>query len=896
MLKYFCCEERRRNAVKAHPSLNGIDFLEVFDPGNPNASDSAEVQALNQEFRQRRLFIRLLKEITPGDLSASNVLIEGGERIRDIDVIQVQVVDAELLPLPELASTSPSSPSAPASPGETVLMIDVSAAGDFSTYTLRLIHPEDRDKENPRPPTGFDPILSAVDFSFKVACPGDFDCESKQICSPAPRTEPEINYRAKDYASFRQLMLDRLAVIAPQWQERLAADMGMALVELLAYVADYLSYRQDAVATEAYLRTARLRTSVRRHSRLVDYRMHDGCNACVWVHLRVREDIAGLPLRIASNGQRTKILTRVQESGAVTEPIFNLDGQPYEDALNASPEIFEPLHEITLHADHNELRFHTWSELDCCLPAGAVRATLAGSYPHLQPGDVLIFQEVKGPKTGQAEDANPTHRHAVRLISVSVSEDPLGDETASPSEPIPVTEIEWDEEDALPFPLCISAPGVDNVSVAFGNNVLADHGLTVEAEELPPVPAFDPALSKVSSMLAGHCEETEVDLTPPRYRPRLQATPPEQFIGTRPLTYAPPFEWDAPPFEPDESPKSAAALFQRSAPAALPQVTLTEAGKSDIWEPVRDLLGSEPEAKEFVVETENDGSAFLRFGDDQFGSRPATGAQLTAHYRVGNGQAGNIGAGAIGHIASADPAIISDLANPVIEELTNPLAARGGVEPETLEEVRQNAPQAFRTQQRAVTLDDYVAMAHRCDPHLQSGAATSRWTGSWHTVFLTVDRLAGRTADAAYEESLRACLEKFRMAGHDLEVDLPRPVPLELEMHVCIHPGYFRNDVKSALLDRFSNRLLADGSKGVFHPDNFSLGQTVFLSPFYEAAQSVAGVASVEITRFQRQDNPTDEHLDSGKLELDRLEVARLDNDPNFPERGRFVLKLGGGK
>ena len=51
----------------------------------------------------------------------------------------------------------------------------------------------------------------------------------------------------------------------------------MTMVELLAYAGDLLHYRLDAVATEAFLDTARLRTSVRRHARLVDYRMHDGC-------------------------------------------------------------------------------------------------------------------------------------------------------------------------------------------------------------------------------------------------------------------------------------------------------------------------------------------------------------------------------------------------------------------------------------------------------------------------------------------------------------------------------------------------------------------------------------------------------------------------------------------
>ena len=202
------------------------------------------------------------------------MVIEGGERIRDLDVTQVGVVDSATLPFPELGPVSP--------PGENILLVEVAEPGDFSTYTLRLI----QDEDHAGPPAGFDPILSAVDFSFKVACPGDFDCQARSVCPPEPRTEPEINYLAKDYASFRQLMLDRLAVVAPQWRERLAADLGMVLVELLAYVGDYLSYQQDAVATEAYLRTARRRSSVRRHARLVDYSMHDGCNARVWVHLR----------------------------------------------------------------------------------------------------------------------------------------------------------------------------------------------------------------------------------------------------------------------------------------------------------------------------------------------------------------------------------------------------------------------------------------------------------------------------------------------------------------------------------------------------------------------------------------------------------------------------------
>ena len=49
---------------------------------------------------------------------------------------------------------------------------------------------------------------------------------------------PHINYLAKDYASFRKLILDRLAVTMPDWRERNPADLGITLLELLAYVGD----------------------------------------------------------------------------------------------------------------------------------------------------------------------------------------------------------------------------------------------------------------------------------------------------------------------------------------------------------------------------------------------------------------------------------------------------------------------------------------------------------------------------------------------------------------------------------------------------------------------------------------------------------------------------------
>lgn len=840
-MNYFCCDERRRTTVAAHATINGIEFLEVVD--DPAAPDSV---------RQRTLLVHFVKNLAPNTLTIENIRIEGGDRVRDIIVT---------------AAT------AGASGDNKILQIEVNKAGDFSTYTLRLVRADD----DARPPENFDAALSVVAFSFKVLCPSDFDCEQARACANESKPPPEIDYLAKDYASFRRLMLDRMAHLLPAWTERNPADPCLALVELLAYIGDYLSYQQDAVGTESYLGTARRRTSVRRHARLVDYHVNDGANARAWLHVNVTNDDVALR-------KGTQIFTRLPHQENRIAPRSKL----YAEAIAARPVVFETMHDATLYESHNEIRFYTWSDERCCLPKGATRATLENEGDrlkvgdHLKIGDVLLFVEMRNPQSGIREEADPSHRHAVRLTKVTLGEDALFTEDEAGTQPLRIAHVEWAAEDRLPFALCLwdvavggDAEDKQPASIALGNIVLADHGLSVRGEPIGVVPQANPALARISSESKSFCDEQTIAQTAPRFRP---------FLRQHPLTHAAPYDTS-------QRLRPASEAMNQITNELLPAITL----RSDLddveatWRPRRDLLNSDAGATEFVVETETDGTAFLRFGDDRFGSRPASGTRFAADYRIGNPTAGNVGAHTLAHIVSDDGAITS---------VTNPMPAHGGTEPESLERIRQNAPSAFRTQERAVTAEDYASVAVR-RTDVQRAAATMRWTGSWRTVFVTADRFGGREVDAEFETDMRRFLERFRMAGHDLEVDAPRHVALEIEMTVCVKPDYLRGDVKRALLEKFSSRNLASGGRGAFHPDNFTFGQTVFLSPLYAAAQSVDGVASVVVTRFARRGANTAASLaaiEAGKLEFGRLEIARLDNDPNFAERGVFRLVMKGGR
>ncbi|HEU0200650.1 MAG TPA: putative baseplate assembly protein, partial [Burkholderiaceae bacterium] len=641
---------------------------------------------------------------------------------------------------------------------------------------------------------------------------------------------------------------------------------------LLAYAADNLSYRQDAIANEAYLATARKRVSVRRHARLVDYLLHEGCNARAFVHFEVVGQGVALP-------QGTRLLTRLPKfDTAIAPATLTLD-----DAFNAGALVFETGHAAVLDDRLNRLSFYTWGEGGCCLPRGATRATLRNHVP-LAVGQFLIFEEVVSPTTFAGTDADRTHRWTVRLTEVTPSSDPSGRLFEEPpvDAAVDVTEIAWDAADALPFPLCLSVgerPGLE-ISVALGNVVLAAHGVTVAAEGLGKVPVSTLQIARATA--GASCKKPDAIVVPPRYRPALAEAPLTHGFDLAALL--------AVPIADDEAWWPASSLLAISARAATPRIaslTATLGSLIEAWTPRRDLLDSADDATDFVVEIDDDGRARLRFGDDANGKRPDPGTSFVATYRIGNGTAGNVGAEAIAHILTS--------AQGTFLKVGNRLPAAGGVEPEDIEAARRDAPQAFRTQERAVTPADYAAAAER-RPEVQRAASTFRWTGSWYTVFVTADRFGGGEVDARLATRLRRHLERFRMAGYDLELNGPRYVPLDVALHVCVNRDYFRADVLQAVQRVLSSDVLANGTLGVFHPDNFSFGESAYLSRIVAAAQAVEGVDAVRPVKFQRLVNPSPTSLDEGVITIGALEIAQLANSPNFRERGRLTLTAGGGK
>lgn len=851
-----CAEDERRALIRAHPTLNGLDFADYrFDP----------LAVPGRRHELRVTFLKRPPPLTPADLA-----IEGGARVIGIGVTAVE-------------------------PGpDDTLRVFVTDAGDFSIYRLAVRDPSAWE---------IDALLAAVPVNFKAGCPSDLDCRIEHVCPEPEGERPLLDHMARDYASFRAWLLDLARTRNPSWHETHPAEPATALVELLAGEGDRLAWMQDAVGTEAYLETCRLRVSARRHARLVDYRMHDGRNAHTFVQL----DVTGAGTVPAA----AQFLTRIGSPlrGEITPPGplipdtvgLDLDADP----AAAGAVVFEATARTRCHPDLNRLWLHDFGGRLCCLPRGATAAYLYAVQPDgtlirppLAPGDWMLLHEAKGPETGNAPDADAARRAAVRIETVGDAEDPafraeadlVADEpalrrvTGAGDTTMPLLRVTWSRDHAPDFALTITGRDLTGLAIphagqARGNVVPVDHGRTVTAR------TDDGSLPR--PVTRGRTTTLTLPRTPLTFQP-MPAEP--RFDAAGRLADAR-HDLDMPPEQ-----TSAAAVLVVDAPGEMPR----------IWRAVPDLLESSAFDEHFVAELDQAGHARLRFGDDGFGRRVPEDAAIAARFRIGNGRAGNVGVGALVHAVRPPAAELVDPADPdaplapfpAIDAVWQPLPARAGADPESLASARLRAPAAMHASQfRAVTEADWDAAALTL-PGVAAARAVIRWTGSWYTVFVALHpsdpadlvALAGGGSALAepFARSAAAGLNRWRLAGRDLAVHAAQYVPLRLEIGLCLLPGHFRQsvvpEVRAALIGRGS----------LFEPTQARFGAVLHLSAIVAAVVAVPGVSSCIVRAFHRYWALPAGELEAGRMVFGGIELPRLDADPSRPENGVLVLHIDG--
>jgi hypothetical protein len=254
------------------------------------------------------------------------------------------------------------------------------------------------------------------------------------------------------------------------------------------------------------------------------------------------------------------------------------------------------------------------------------------------------------------------------------------------------------------------------------------------------------------------------------------------------------------------------------------------------WSAVPSLYGARPSASVYTIVNQADGSADIVFGDGVEGALLPTGqSNIQATYRVGSGLSGNVGAGALTSLTDRSRGLSG---------VTNPQAATGGQDPQSVDDIRENAPLAVLTLGRAVSVTDYANFT-RSFAGIAKAYALWIPSGVGRGVFLTVAG-AGGAALPAGNPTLANLVAALRGCGNPL---IPITVKTYVETlfsfaaQVRYDPAYDQAAVESQV------RAVLSGKLG-FKARDF--GQAVGIDEITSVIQGIAGVLAVNVTGLTR--------------------------------------------
>ena len=840
-----------RADVLASRGLDGLKLALVSLPGGANP-DHADLEL---HFFNGAHLAAILADIGADPVRARQVFrVRGGTRIvagnatGQVHVTAVTGVDA------------------------TRLSLRVEPVGDYSTYTLELVWDGNR----------IDPFFSRLGFKFRPGCFTN-DCAPRETFR-APQPNPPIDYLAKDYDSFRHTLMAAMAERVPGWTSTSEADHDQVLIDLFAAAADEISDFQDRVMAEAYLATARKRVSVVRHARLVDYHVHEGNQASTWLAV----DVVAGQVPFTLDDQELVVWTGADP--AEDDAVFFASRQRRLPA--GERQRLDPL--------LNRLRLHTWRNAQPALAAGATSADIApvgGLVSQAQANALrdlvrqgswreLLIVEQLNPFTGAEPGRNRAKRQLLRLVPGTDVDRGAAESIFDPVTSTWIVRVSWREEDQLrhDYSFTTFCPGpppttVEDVSIFYGNLVKVYEGRPLEAHFYE----------------TGGILPTETPGVKQRYFQRMNRYGDgRDWVLARlpddgPLAYLP-REGSAAPE--GEIPARSTLWVEVEAPGAA----------REPWDEVGTLVHSDDSAENgdhYMVETDERRMSELRFGNGTNGRLLPQGSIIHAAYQVGVGTAGNIGADQLVNVQALTGAL-----NGAVTAAINPFDVTDGRDPERIERILRNAPEAFRARQlRAVTLADYVKRAEEVSG-VARAVARYAWTGSWRTVRIAIDprgfvALADARSQALWDElrpRVADHLEAVRLIGEDLELRPPRYVALEILVVLCALPAYWREDLRFVLEQEFSDGWIADGRRGFFHPDEWNFGESLHRSAIEGRIHRIAGVEHVVRITMKRFSAPLPGVPGAEVLEIGPDEIVLVANEPDHLERGFIRFDIQGGR
>lgn len=218
---------------------------------------------------------------------------------------------------------------------------------------------------------------------------------------------------------------------------------------------------------------------------------------------------------------------------------------------------------------------------------------------------------------------------------------------------------------------------------------------------------------------------------------------------------------------------------------------------------------------------------------------------IFVQYRVGGGNATNVGVGAINQVGTIDFVINGPnetISRNVKQSLTvrNVTAAIGGANPPTTEEVRNMVAFNFAAQKRAVTVNDYKSIIETMPGRFGAPGKVSITEKDNKVVVQILSYESGgkltQVASNNLKTNLATYLSKYRMINDYIVIDSAKVIDLEFDISVVLESDRSQSEIVGLVIDQVSNYM---------NPNNRDLGSSVNVSEIRKRVQNLTGVLSV---------------------------------------------------
>lgn len=278
------------------------------------------------------------------------------------------------------------------------------------------------------------------------------------------------------------------------------------------------------------------------------------------------------------------------------------------------------------------------------------------------------------------------------------------------------------------------------------------------------------------------------------------------------------------------------------------------------WEQVIHLADYGPRDAVYSLRLDEDNFVSVVFGDGVSGAIPNIYAGVKAVYSVGGGETGNIAAGLISDFLSIPGKTESEVADiAALVTVSNTTVGLGGVDPESNDSIRTNAPKLLSAFNRAVSLGDYSNLAlgvtncGKANAQAESPASVTLYVAPQRNVG-SLDAFPGYTATGAAVTSewttLRDAVQEYMtdktQIGVSLTVSPPTYVPVNVSLTYATLPQYDASVVEQEI----KNTLLTE-----FDYANLDFGRNITPEDIEFVLKQVDGVRWVRVASVVRASN-----------------------------------------